>query len=97
MRFDSARPRWLGRRLLMVDSKKSKPLRETEESKVPTPVNIAPTETPPLPRFKAPSLQNIRDQILTQQTHNAQIIAELELWRKEIDATIAFMRSQDRK
>lgn len=71
--------------------KPTKPRAIEPVANVPTPVNTAAP-----PGFAAPSLQNIREQALARQAHNSQVIAELDAWRKEIDATIAFLRAQDK-
>jgi hypothetical protein len=39
-----------------------------------------------------PGLQDIRSHMSNQRASTAQTIAELETWRGEIDATIAFLR-----
>lgn len=41
-----------------------------------------------------PALENIRAEALQRHTNAAHTIAELEAWRNEIDATIAFLKAQ---
>jgi hypothetical protein len=43
------------------------------------------------------SLQEIRDSALRQRFEIGKTIAELDAWRNEIDATIAFLRAQREK
>jgi len=69
--------------------KVKKPVASLSESPMPMPVNTAQGG------IKTPSLQNIRDRHLRHQTDTANLIAELDAWRKEIDATIAFLRARD--
>jgi len=56
--------------------------------------NQVPTAGPPS------SLQSIRDRAIGRQAEhlraNAEAIAELETWRSEIEATIAFLRAQNK-
>ena len=42
------------------------------------------------------NLADIREKATAARTDTAHIIAELEAWRDEIDATIAFLRAQKR-
>ena len=41
-----------------------------------------------------PSLENIRAESLQRRTDSHRTIAELEAWRDEIEATIAFLKAQ---
>lgn len=43
-----------------------------------------------------PSLEHIRSHSLRTQSNAARTISELEAWRTEIDATIAFLKAQRR-
>jgi len=43
------------------------------------------------------SLEAIREQARTQQNTTAQTIAELEAWRADIEATIAFLKAQKQR
>jgi hypothetical protein len=58
------------------------------------------TEPHPLPLTSKPidlavtSLQEIRDKALRERFATSQIIAELDAWRNEIDATLAFLKAQ---
>jgi hypothetical protein len=66
----------------------------------PPPVMIAPPTPPPpfLSRSGTAALnsltQGIRDKVSHQRFEIAKTIAELDGWRNEIDATIAFLRAQ---
>ena len=51
-------------------------------------------EDPPSRRPLPLSLDDIRVQALKEHANTAHTIADLEAWRSEIDATIAFLRSQ---
>lgn len=59
------------------------------------PTSVMP-QANPVPR--AASLQQIRDDAVNRQAEhrrsNAEVISELEAWRNEIEATIAFLRAQ---
>jgi hypothetical protein len=54
------------------------------------PVN-RPHQNPSVPRI---NLATLREGALAARTDTARTIAELEAWRDEIDATIAFLRAQ---
>lgn len=52
-----------------------------------------PTDTP---QAGTPSLKGIREESLRLRFDAARTISELEAWRDEIDATIAFLKAQRR-
>jgi hypothetical protein len=45
-------------------------------------------------RGRMPSMADIRERALKSKNDTAHIIADLEAWRAEIDATIAFLRAK---
>jgi len=49
------------------------------------------------PTLTPPALQEIRSRMSNQRASTSQTIAELETWRSEIDATIAFLRGDEIK
>ena len=51
------------------------------------------TDKPP-PKLTSALLKDVRNAALKMSADTAHNIAELESWRNEIDATIAFLRSQ---
>ena len=60
---------------------------------LPMPQALVPEEMPPRPT----SLQSIRTGALQANANTAKIIAELESWAHEIEATIAFLKANKRK
>ena len=66
--------------------KPSEPRELVPDRKQPEPVNLLPT-----------SLQHLRDGALQRYSQTTETIAQLEVWRHEIDATIAFLRAQRNK
>ena len=73
-------------------AKRSKPTEQPRElvpEKKPEPVNVP----PPLPA----GLQHLRDGALQRYSQTTETIAQLEAWRYEIDATIAFLKAQRNK
>lgn len=50
----------------------------------------------PLPEKQPLSLSDIRNEVLKAHTHTAHTIADLEAWRAEIEATIAFLKARGR-
>lgn len=50
--------------------------------------------SPPLPRMLAETLEAIRASANEARRNNVQTIIELEQWRAEIDAAIAFLRAK---
>ena len=59
----------------------------------PTPPQPTPYDPPPL---TPKTLQYVRDTALHNSNDTRKLIAELETWRLEIDATIAFLRAQQK-
>jgi hypothetical protein len=53
-------------------------------------------ENTPQPQPKQLSLAEIRAAVLRAHTHTAHTIADLEAWRDEIEATLAFLRARGR-
>ena len=51
----------------------------------------------PPAKISVPSLAHIRDEALNRAGHTRQLIAELDAWRNEIDATIAFLKAQQKE
>jgi len=62
--------------------------------------SVLPQEVPSEPvahRIISPTLlANIRTEALKTHIDTAHIIADLEAWRKEIEATIAFLKARDK-
>jgi hypothetical protein len=56
-----------------------------------------PAAVPSVPKIAVASLQDIRNSALRQRFEIGKTIAELDAWRNEIDATIAFLKSQRKK
>ena len=59
-----------------------------------TPDTPATPIVPPGGTLAITSLQELRDTTLRERFKTNQMIAELDAWRNEIDATIAFLRAQ---
>ena len=61
-------------------------------TEMPMPQALVPEDMPPRPT----SLQSIRTGALQAQANTSKIIAELESWAHEIEATIAFLKANKR-
>jgi hypothetical protein len=79
----------------MARTKKSHSSSRDETAERPTTdVALANPTRPIAASEMRPSLSHLRDRALHKQTETAHTIAELEAWRAEIDATIAFLKAQ---
>ena len=75
------------RRKSTIELEDTTPVVLEEETKDENPVDVE--------RPNGISLASTRNEYLRQKTQRAHTIADLEAWRAEIDATIAFLRSNE--